>query len=211
MGAKPGEDLALAGLVHDLNNVFGTILEAAELLDGDPRWRSLAGAIRRSAEHGQHIAASLIASVHGPQPLEPILNGTMEFTQDLLKTLHAPPVVFAPRLEEGIAVPGTAAAWERVLLNLFLNAAQAIRRSVRIEVCARRTETGVEISVADNGPGIPPAILPRIFDPRFSTKPGGGGMGLHIVKSLVESCGGSVSAANRPGGGAVFSIRFGKA
>lgn len=208
MGAESAQDLTLAGLAHDLNNVFGAILEAAELLEQDPQWRSVAGAIRRSAEHGRHIAASLMATVQGAQLLEPILTGAMEFTQDLLKTVHAPPVVFAPRIEEGIAVPGPTAAWERVLLNLFLNAAQTIPQSVRIEVSARRTAAGVEISIADNGPGIPPAILPHIFEPHFSTKSGGGGMGLHIVKSLVEECGGSVSAANRPGGGAVFSIRL---
>lgn len=208
MGAESAQDLTLAGVAHDLNNVFATILDAAGLLEEDPKWRSLAGAIRRSAEHGRHIAAGLMASACGPQPLEPILTGAMQITQDLLRSVHAPPVVFAPRIETGISVPGTTSAWERVLLNLFLNAAQTLhQRSVRIEVCARRAGAGVEISVADDGPGIPPAILPRIFEPRFSTRPGGGGMGLHIVKSLVEQCGGSVTAANRPDGGALFSIR----
>ncbi len=207
MAVESAQDLTLAGLAHDLNNVFATILEAAELLETDPKWRSLSGAICRSARHGQRIASGLMASVQAAQPLEPILSGTMEFTQDLLKTVHAAPVVFAPRIEKGIAVPGPAAAWERVLLNLFLNAAQTTPDGVRIEVSARRTAAGVEISVADDGPGIPPAILPRIFEPRFSTK-SSGGMGLHIVRTLVEDWGGSVSAANRPGGGAIFSIRL---
>jgi signal transduction histidine kinase len=64
-------------------------------------------------------------------------------------------------------------------------------------------------SVADNGPGLPSQFLPRIFDKFFrapSAPAGGSGLGLAIVKGFVEAHGGQISAANRPGGGAIFTI-----
>jgi len=65
------------------------------------------------------------------------------------------------------------------------------------------------LSVADSGPGLPPELLPRIFD-KFVRAPdapaGGSGLGLAIVKGFVEAHGGQIAAANRPGGGAIFSI-----
>jgi signal transduction histidine kinase len=76
-----------------------------------------------------------------------------------------------------------------------------------IVVSAHRGSDGIRICVTDNGPGIDPAILPRIFTARFSTKSSSPGLGLHIVRSIVSQNGGTVSAANRENGaGAAFSI-----
>ena len=69
----------------------------------------------------------------------------------------------------------------------------------------------LELSVADHGPGIPPEWLPRIFDKFFRapTAPAGGsGLGLTIVKGFVEAHGGTITATNRPGGGARFALFF---
>jgi two-component system sensor histidine kinase KdpD len=67
------------------------------------------------------------------------------------------------------------------------------------------------LSVADTGPGLPPDLLPRIFDKFFrapNAPAGGSGLGLAIVKGFVEAQGGQISVANRPGGGALFTIRI---
>ena len=107
-------------------------------------------------------------------------------------------------------LPGNAADWERVFMNLLLNAAQAMkdRDSGDIEICSRVEDEHLVIEVIDNGPGIDEAILPKIFTARFSTRSKHAGLGLHIVRTLVEANGASVSAANRESAsGAVFTIR----
>ena len=89
-----------------------------------------------------------------------------------------------------------------MLVNLFLNSAQAGAKNIRIRA------RGHEIVVSDDGPGIAPELLPRIFQARVSTKSIISGLGLYVVQSIVEQNGGSVTAANGPGGGAVFTMRI---
>jgi signal transduction histidine kinase len=205
-------NLALEGLVHDLNNVFETIADAAELLAADPDYDFLAAALRRSVLRGRRIVEDFTASALGPQDFAALLDSAIEFARDLFQALDAPPVEFHRQLEPGIRIRGSFAAWERVLVNLFVNAAQAMKEGGAIEVSAREVGDAVEISVADSGPGIPAEILPEIFKPHFSTKSPEAGLGLHIVQSIVAQNGGVVTAANRADPrGAVFSIRLPRA
>ena len=200
-------DLTLEGLVHDLNNVFETISEAADLLESDPKWAKVAGAIHRSVSRGQRIVGSYSASTRAEQEFGAILETSIEFARDLLAAVRAPAVEFV--CEPGTQVVGSTASWERVLLNLFMNAAQAMKQGGVISITASRKGNETEICVADSGPGIPPEILPQIFEPHFSTKSASPGLGLHIVKSLVSQNGGSVSARNRTdASGAAFHIRI---
>jgi signal transduction histidine kinase len=209
MGMNAPSDLTLEGLVHDLNNVFETISEAAEMLEGDGRWSALAARIRRSVNRGRRIVGSLSASARAEQDFDTILDNSIEFASDLFRAVDASPVDFVRSVEPGLRVQGSPAAWERVLLNLFVNAAQAMKDGGTVEISAQRIPGGIEIAVADSGPGIPPEILPQIFEPHFSTKSSSAGLGLHIVKSLVAEHGGLVTANNRSGtGGAAFSIRL---
>jgi signal transduction histidine kinase len=101
----------------------------------------------------------------------------------------------------------------QVFLNLVLNAEQAIREtrdkgSLRIRLA--RSEGGVSVSLEDDGPGIPPEILPNIFDPFYTTKrPGRGtGLGLSICKAILKEHGGNVEVTSAPGGGAVFTVKL---
>jgi two-component system phosphate regulon sensor histidine kinase PhoR len=115
---------------------------------------------------------------------------------------------------EAARVVGDAAKLQDILRNLIENASNYSAENGTIEVDARRGPGGIEITVADRGPGIPDADLPRIFE-RFyradrsrSRAPGGTGLGLSIVRHLVELHGGTISAANREGGGASFTLRL---
>ncbi len=112
------------------------------------------------------------------------------------------------------SVPGDLAKLQDVFRNLIENASNYSPEDGVIEVTARMSGAKIEIAVADRGPGIPESDLPRIFE-RFyrvdrsrSRDPGGTGLGLSIVKHLVELHGGTVTAANRQGGGAVFTVRL---
>jgi signal transduction histidine kinase len=204
-------DLTLEGLAHDLNNVFETISEAAELLAEDDRSRELAAAIHRSVKRGERLVADFVETARSPADLADVMSRAVEFARDFFAAARSPKVDFDIQLEPGIPLRGQPGAWERVLVNLFLNAAQAMRQGGTIHATGRRTGTGAEIVVRDDGPGIPPELLKEIFKPHFSTKPTHRppfkGLGLHIVESLVRQCGGSVTAANRAeASGAEFRI-----
>ncbi|MCL4215757.1 MAG: HAMP domain-containing protein [Candidatus Hydrogenedentes bacterium] len=97
----------------------------------------------------------------------------------------------------------------RALSNLIINAVQASAPGASVEVIARKGDTDrptVEIEVMDSGPGLNPTAQKKLFQPFFTTKPGGTGLGLANVKKIAELHGGNITAENRPEGGAVFSL-----
>jgi signal transduction histidine kinase len=110
-----------------------------------------------------------------------------------------------------VMIDGDHAALLRVLVNLLDNAARHARSHVELRVVADEAE--VRFEVLDDGPGIDPGDLPQLFDPLFradrtrNSATGGAGLGLAIVQRLTAAHGGSVSAANRPEGGACFTVR----
>ncbi|WP_421593031.1 sensor histidine kinase [Shinella sp. M27] len=101
---------------------------------------------------------------------------------------------------------------EQVIHNLIRNAADAVeqagRGDGRVLVSLKAAGGNFEIAVSDNGTGIPPDILPRLFEPFFSSKPDGMGLGLSLCESIVERFDGSISGENDPKGGAVFTVRL---
>ena len=99
----------------------------------------------------------------------------------------------------------------QVLLNLTINAFEALgvvrAHARRVTIRANCVENGnICMSVRDTGPGFPDGIVDRLFEPFFSTKAEGTGMGLAIARSIVEAHGGTLSGQNCPDGGAVFTI-----
>jgi signal transduction histidine kinase len=97
----------------------------------------------------------------------------------------------------------------QALVNVALNAVQAMPRGglLRLRAFAPKGEGVVVLEVADEGPGIPEATLPRIFEPFFTTKATGAGLGLAVVKRIVEDHGGVVSVASTDKG-TTFSFRL---
>lgn len=101
---------------------------------------------------------------------------------------------------------------EQIFFNLIVNACQAIKK-VKIErgvikVSGKKIPNGVEITIEDNGPGIPSDILPKIFEPFYTTKDTGSGLGLYITKQLVEKCGGTIRVDSVFGKGTGFVLKF---
>jgi PAS domain S-box-containing protein len=114
-------------------------------------------------------------------------------------------------LEDGDArVRGDGVLLAQVLVNLIHNALHAMQGQPRqrrsIALATRRTDAGLLVSVADQGPGIPSERREQVFAPFFTTRPDGLGLGLNICRSIVEAHGGSITVDDRPGGGAIFSF-----
>jgi signal transduction histidine kinase len=188
-------DLTLPGLVHDLNNVFQTLLEAADLLSEDPRWAPISAVILRSVERGKSITNGMQQLDEPPAPFENILNNAIAFAEDSLIGGRGPAIRFVCDVEPGIELRRNW-AWERVLINLFSNAMRAMPEGGAIYVSARTCGGYSEIAVRDEGEGIAPEILADLFRPHVSTK-ARGGLGLHIVETIVKQDDGEVRAANR--------------
>lgn len=206
------QDLQFDCLVHDLNNVFQTIIDAAELMSSDPAWAPVSAILMRSVDHGRRIVSGLAEADRGIAALELLVDHAVHFAQDFSEASKHPAIFFLTDIQPGLLLDPQVCALERVLINLFINASQAAlaagRGQCRITVSARQQEQQIKIVVADDGPGIPEELLPAVFAPRFSTSPARTGLGLHIVRTLLDDAGGAVEAANAPAGGAVFTIHL---
>jgi len=113
----------------------------------------------------------------------------------------------------GALVALDAERFQRVIINLLENAVQAIdgsatRDAARFIAVATSASKSLEIRITDSGPGIPAEVLPRIFEPLFSTKSFGTGLGLPTVKQIVEQHGGTIAITSEAGHGARVTIRL---
>jgi signal transduction histidine kinase len=110
---------------------------------------------------------------------------------------------------EDTEVLGDPVQIQQVIINLLLNALDACAEMPaaqrRVRIATAVTRDGVQLTVTDSGRGIAPDVLPRLFDPFFSTKGGGMGLGLAIARSIVEAHGGTITAASA-GQGAQFRL-----
>ncbi len=122
-------------------------------------------------------------------------------------------------LTRDLAAPGVVASFDpdrlrRVIVNLLDNAAQSVldgervSRDLQITVATRQHGDSIEIAVSDTGPGIAPDVLPRIFEPLFSTKSFGTGLGLPTVKQIVEQHGGEIELSSELGVGTRAVVRL---
>ncbi len=94
----------------------------------------------------------------------------------------------------------------RAFANLLRNASEAMGGRGSIDVGVSRDGTGLVVTIADHGPGVPDELRQRVFEPHFTTKADGTGLGLALVRQTIEAHSGTISVAETPGGGATFSI-----
>ncbi|HET9663744.1 MAG TPA: ATP-binding protein [Burkholderiales bacterium] len=201
-------------LAHEIKNPLTPIQLSAERLqaklsgklsasDADMLGRSTQTIVNQVAALKRMVDAfSQYARTPEPSMRELDLNAVVREVLTLYESLGS-----RIRLELGRGLPpivGDAAQLRQVIHNLMQNAQDALAGAAApsIVVTTDAHDGAVRLSVADNGSGFPPHLMARIFEPYVTTKPGGTGLGLVIVKKIIEEHGGKVSIANLPTGGA---------
>jgi PAS domain S-box-containing protein len=198
----------IAGFAHELNNPLTAILGASDLIEEaaeEAQTRSHAELIHRQAQRAAGIVQRLLTFARPARPsrekvdIAQIVREALLVHQESLRAAKVQVEFEAPH--EVPPVEGDVPQLVQVFGNLIVNAEQAIREARnegRIRVRIVPEESEVAVLIEDDGPGIPPEILPRIFDPFFTTKRPGGGTGLGLAMSLaiVREHGGTLEAQN---------------
>jgi signal transduction histidine kinase len=220
--ARASEELAsiatiVAGLAHEIGTPMGVIQGHAELLEksvGDERGRARLATIREQIDRISHIIQTLLnmarpsARQLGPVDLAALLRETLAFLSEKLR-VHGIEVSFA-QVAAGALVHGDHDKLQQLLINLMLNAVDAMPRGGKLDVSLQVRADGAEIQVADNGVGMTPDVVSRIFDPFFTTKEAGqgNGLGLVVARGIVSDHGGEIHVASTPGSGTTFVLTF---
>jgi two-component system sensor histidine kinase HydH len=204
-----------AGLAHELRNPLGTIRASAEMLKKSVAAENqvapeLAGFIATEADRMNSLISRFLEFA---RPLAPRLQTTelAEVLDRAIARLERDSVASRVTVHKNYSpdvrpFPLDAELMERVIYNLLLNAAQASPPDGYITVKTRPTDDSVEISVIDRGSGINPKNRESIFNPFFTTKPDGVGLGLAIVSKIVDQHGGKMTVESALGKGSVFHV-----
>jgi PAS domain S-box-containing protein len=221
------------GIAHDFNNhlasIMGHLTLAAEREAGigDAKLARYLGEARRSGEHARDLIRQMLTFGRGKRTearslaLPPLVREVASLVRAALPAgveLHT-------RIDDSVApVLADPVRIEQILMNLAINARDAVGAAGVIALMLRRATGGgacascgarvrgqlVECVIADDGPGIPPEVVPRMFEPFFTTKEvgRGSGMGLATVHALVHELGGHVLVETAAGAGARFRVLF---
>ncbi len=228
-GALEGDNLALiaAGVAHDLNNLLtislGVADLAAEQLPADSAIRPYLNEIVAANRHAADLARQLlVATRRVSSALVPVdVNAVLASMESLLRTALPRDARLECALWEGaLWVEGDAIQLRQVVLNLITNAGEAIAGEhgvARVTTSrARRPHTSQEsinsdwavIEVRDNGCGLDEETLRHIFEPRFTTKSTGHGMGLAVTQNVIRRHGGRIHVASAQGNGTTFRVEI---
>ncbi len=136
-------------------------------------------------------------------PLSVLLS---EVVETLAPQLHAQSIEVDLDVDPAIAMDADRNMIRRLVLNLLLNAIDAMPQGGDLSILAVASAAGVELEFADDGPGIPEESLEHLFEPFFTTKSEGTGLGLAIVERIADAHSGYLNACNCPQGGAAFTL-----
>jgi len=219
------------GIAHDFNNILLPILINAEMVQEDlpldsPLRQKMARVIKACQRAIDLVKQILAFGRHEERGLSPVsLTATIEDSLRLLRSTLPATIEIRQHLEcEGDTVLADLTQIQQVLINLCTNAAHAIGdRGGVIDISLKEVDAEtarfsipqnlepgrwLQLTVKDNGPGMDPAIMERIFDPYFTTKKPeeGTGLGLAVVHGIVKKHGGVISVDSEPVKGSVFHI-----
>lgn len=205
-----------AALSHEVRTPLGILRSSAQILLREPglgeEAREVCGFIVNETERMNRLITSLLDTARA-RPPEPLPLDLAELARQAIAMLQAQAgrkhVTLACAEPPGdVTVNCDREQMTQVLLNLLLNALQILPAGGRVEVALQREGDAVVLDVADDGPGIPPELCERVFDPFVTRRPGGIGLGLAVVRQIVAAHGGTISAGRSRLGGALFRLRL---
>ncbi len=205
------------GVAHDFNNMLTVILSYAEILrrklgEGNPL-TPIATEIARAGHHASDMTRKLLA-VSRRDRARPRVVDLALVVRDMEEFLHrliGEDVELALELAEAPAyVEADPGQLEQLLLNLAVNARDAMPDGGKLTIAVRPQENAAVLEVTDTGVGMPPEVKERIFEPFFTTKPAGKGtgLGLFTVFGIVRESAGTIDVRSAPGKGTTFEVRF---
>ncbi|MEO0812409.1 MAG: ATP-binding protein [Myxococcota bacterium] len=203
-----------AGIAHDFNNSLQVILTELTLLPEEAR-RKLA-----TIEDATNDAASLTSQLLALSPrdraptMEPVrLDQVVKGLLPMVRSLLPEPIEITLSGDEPLRVIGSGRQLRQAILNLVLNARDAMNGSGTLSIACGLEDGEAVLRLTDSGDGIPPEMRLVIFDPFFTTKPTGQGTGLGLaaVRAIVERHGGKIAVESELGRGSTFILRFPKA
>jgi signal transduction histidine kinase len=210
-----------AGLSHEIRNPLGTLFLHIDLLEEEFREPTPESSTVMQQTFGEIRTALTRLDELVQDYLSLVRVSTIELgVQDVGATVQAWAAEMQPRaaqqgvtLElEGHTTVGLLAfhpsTLRRAVLNVVQNAIEAMPNGGTLRLACVRTATAVQLHIRDSGVGIPAALVSRIFEPLYTTKPGGTGLGLYIVREILVAHGGGVTVDSVEGQGTTFVLTF---
>jgi signal transduction histidine kinase len=199
-------------LAHELKNPLGAIHGAAQLLETSPTLlnaedRECVMILKKEIDRmqqtiGQYLHFARTSESQEDVSLEGVVRRAVHSLEARSKKTGCEIQVIAD--ESNIHVVTDALKLEQIITNLVQNSIEAFSRKISLRITSSENEAVIKVS--DDGPGIPDSVLPDIFTPLFTTKKAGSGLGLPIVKKMVDSLGGDISVTSVVGTGTTFSV-----
>jgi len=205
----------LAGNIsHELRNPLATIDSSvfflqSKLRDSDEKIRTHLDRIHSSVLRSTGIIQSLLDLTRMKEPKREKLDLKMVVSETVALSKIPSTVSVVQDFPENEVVTNADRDQLRMAFgNLITNAVQALEWVGKLTIALCQTDSQVEISFSDTGPGITPENMGKLFQPLFSTKARGIGFGLAITKMIVERHGGTIGVESEPGKGATFTIKL---
>jgi signal transduction histidine kinase len=203
-----------AGLAHEIRNPLASIGGAASMLRKgsltEERRLELVGILERESRRLNNLLTSFLDFARPRSPQYRAVDAGQLLDSVIALAAHAAGrAPFTLRAETAPGLPLLECdqeQLEQVILNLAINAIQAMPDGGEIVLAARAEGAHIAIDVIDQGPGIPAEYLDRIFDPFFTTKENGTGLGLSVAHRIVQQHGGSLRVQNNGSRGTTFTI-----
>jgi len=203
------------GVGHELRNPLGVIKNASYYLnlmlkDAEPRITETLQILEKEVVNSENIISSLLDYAYPKSPLR-VKVDLGDLLEQALREIPLPPdIEVNVQLDKALPnIPADPNQLSQVFRNIIINAVQAMPEGGKLTLATQTASPGqIDVSITDTGAGIPKENTERIFEPLFTTKAKGIGLGLAIARLLVEAHNGSLLLQSGPGQGSVFTIRL---